>query len=136
MPFPVTLPIGFDFCGDITFVTHTAPNKAVAADQVFDPAAGAGDSHGSYGYIVPGVLTGDRDPTVSNKSLASLHYNNPASSSKFKVVLPAAGNLDIRLAVGDPSNPQTSACFLKIWDNNSGGTPILLATISTPTNTL
>lgn len=109
---------GFDFCASATFVTHPANAVAVIASDVYPIVKSIGGENVTCGWVTTGPTAADRDASVSDKKLASIHFSQPTETRTFRVDLPDLGTLRFRLALGDAGAAQ-SGMYIEVLDNTT-----------------
>lgn len=127
---------GFDFRASAAYVTD--PTNCTYVIET-SPGSGVGETYPvtrntvTFGYVA-GRESGsvrDRISTAGQEKIAGRHAGNAgangANARQFRVDLPATGDYDIYLALGDPSGGET-AVNSKLYDGTISGT--LLATIN------
>lgn len=126
----VTLPFGVDFRATSGYVSDPANTVPEIGTNV-DYSSGRG--YGWETLLTAGSLsTRDRSAGVDAR-LAGIHgYSNGITNEygDFRIDLPAAGSVNLRLAIGDASNAQPHN-WIKVYDGST-----LLATIVSDVATL
>lgn len=104
--------VGFNFRGSSGYVTDGAGETYVIDSDDYPTTRGGA----TFGEEDEWLLNLDRDSGLDRR-LAGMKAESAANSARFRVDLPATGDYDIHLAIGDPASGQN--CDLATKDGTT-----------------